>query len=161
MAISDRIAVMDRGAIVQDGTAEDLYRRPASEFVAAFIGRTNLLSGKVGSVSADGVEVEVAGHRLRVRAGHAPLQEGQTIRLVIRPEAIDLEAAAGGGLAGEIVSLTFLGEKVEYQVRVGAEVLQVTGYDPIRRGVFAPGQRIALRISAEGIQLLSAGRGGA
>ena len=46
MAISDRIAVMERGAVVQDGTAQDLYYRPATEFVARFIGRTNLLVAK-------------------------------------------------------------------------------------------------------------------
>ena len=48
MAISDRIAVMERGVVVQDGTAQDLYYRPATEFVARFIGRTNLLVGTGG-----------------------------------------------------------------------------------------------------------------
>ena len=46
MAVSDRIVVMNRGSIVQEGTAEDLYHRPASEFVATFVGRVNLVRGQ-------------------------------------------------------------------------------------------------------------------
>src|SRR4029077_20870599 len=56
MAISDRIAVMERGEVVQDGTAQDLYYRPATEFVARFIGRTNLVTARI--ISAGEVEVE-------------------------------------------------------------------------------------------------------
>src|SRR6059036_2632789 len=62
MAVSDRIAVMSRGTVVQEGTAEDLYHRPASEFVAQFIGRVNLLAGRVVTATADALEVDVAGH---------------------------------------------------------------------------------------------------
>src|SRR5712692_1519129 len=68
MAISDRIAVMHQGVIVQEGSAEGLYHRPASEFVAQFIGRTNLLRGRVLATGDAGVEVEVEGHRFRVTA---------------------------------------------------------------------------------------------
>ncbi len=66
MAISDRIAVMDRGEIVQVGTAESLYHSPANEFVAHFIGRTNLLSARVTAIRDGGVEVDVGGHAVRV-----------------------------------------------------------------------------------------------
>jgi len=63
-------------------------------------------------------------------------------------------ADAGGGPTGTIVSRTFLGEKVEYQVRVGSDVLQVTSYNPVRGSVFAPGQRVTLELPTDGIQLL-------
>ena len=59
MAVSDRIAVMNQGSIVQQGTAEDLYQRPASEFVAQFIGRVNLVAGRVISVSGATLEADV------------------------------------------------------------------------------------------------------
>jgi hypothetical protein len=52
------------------------------------------------------------------------------------------------------VSRTFLGEKAEYQVRVGTDLLQVTSYNPVQRGVFPPGQQVMLRFPTEGIQLL-------
>src|SRR5471030_1028163 len=61
MAISDRIAVMERGAVVQDGTAQELYYRPATEFVARFIGRTNLLTARVLGVTDGRTEIEVEG----------------------------------------------------------------------------------------------------
>jgi iron(III) transport system ATP-binding protein len=175
MAISDRIAVMHQGAIVQEGTAEDLYRRPASEFVAQFIGRTNLLSGRILSAGPSGVELEVAGQRIRVSDKAARVTAGQTVRLVVRPEVIELRSAPpspsplpggerieergepGGGIPGTIVSRTFLGEKAEYQVRVGTDLLQVTSYNPVQRGVFSAGQQVMLHFPPEGIQLLQEG----
>jgi iron(III) transport system ATP-binding protein len=155
MAISDRIAVMHQGEIVQEGTAETLYRHPVSEFVAGFIGRTNLLTAKVLSVGFGGVEVEVAGHRLRVPADPAPVTPGQAVRLVVRPEIIELKPAnAADGIPGTVVSRTFLGEKAEYQVRIGAENLQVTSYNPLHRGTFPPEQPVRLYLPAEAIALL-------
>ena len=108
MAVSDRIAVMNRGAIVQLGSAEDLYLRPANEFVAQFIGRVNLIPGRL-----------VPG-----------CTAGAAVRLVVRPEMIRLSQAAGTGrtgsiLTGTILSRTYLGEKTEYLVSCGGETLQV------------------------------------
>jgi len=175
MAISDRIAVMHQGVIVQEGTAEDLYRRPASEFVAQFIGRTNLLSGRILSAGPSGVELEVAGQRIRVSEEAARVTAGQTVRLVVRPEVIELRSAAPSpsplppgeriqergdsvsAIPGTIVSRTFLGEKAEYQVRVGTDLLQVTSYNPVQRGVFSAGQQVMLHFPPEGIQILQEG----
>ncbi len=155
MAISDRIAVMHQGGIVQEGTAEDLYRVPASEFVAQFIGRTNLLTGRVLSAGPGGVELEVAGQRLRLADDTARVGVGETVRLVVRPEGIELApAGSAGGIPGTIVSRTFLGEKAEYQVRMGKDVLQVTSYNPVQRGIFPPGQAVTLRFPSHGIHLL-------
>src|SRR6185295_8690487 len=149
MAISDRIAVMSRGTIVQEGSAEELYQRPASEFVARFIGRVNLVRARVVAVDAAGVEVEVAGHRLRVVAPPALPAPGDTVRLVLRPETIELATAGGEGPAGIVAERTFLGEKAEYQVRVGDETLQVTRYSGAAPR-FAPGSAVTVRLPAEG-----------
>jgi ABC-type Fe3+/spermidine/putrescine transport system ATPase subunit len=158
MAVSDRIAVMDRGAIVQEGTAEDLYHRPASEFVARFIGRVNLLAARVVAVGPEGIDVEVGGHRLRVARGATPLAPGRAVRLVVRPEAIELQAAPAGtpaaGLPGTVVARTFLGEKVDYQVRAGPEIVQVTRYNPVPGTVLEPECPVVLRLPSEGVPLL-------
>jgi len=83
---------------------------------------------------------------------------GQTVRLVVRPEVIELRSEeSAAGVPGTIVSRTFLGEKAEYQVRVGTDLLQVTSYNPVQRGVFLPGQRVMLHFPTEGIQLLPEG----
>ena len=144
MAISDRIAVMDRGEVVQDGTAQDLYYRPATEFVARFIGRTNILTARV--LSAD--EVEIEGTRVPFRSG---LAAGQTARLVVRPEMIELQAASGGG---EVVQHTFLGEKTDYLVKLGGSTLQATASDHSRKPILEIGQPVAVRFHAEGIHVL-------
>ena len=145
MAISDRIAVMERGEVVQDGTAQDLYYRPASEFVARFIGRTNIVAARVVSPE----EVEVEGLRIEFAAG---LAVGQTVRLVVRPEMIELSPAAGG--AAEITQRTFLGEKTDYQVRLGATSLQATASDHYRKPILEIGQAVTVHFHAQGIHVL-------
>jgi iron(III) transport system ATP-binding protein len=152
MAISDRIVVMHQGAIVQQGTAEALYHRPESAFVAQFIGRTNLLTGRLLGVAADSVEVEVAGGRHRLAARAAGLAIGQTVRLVLRPERIALGPPEAGAVPGTVVSRTFLGEKVEYRIRVGAEELQVTDYGTER--LFGGDQAVGLRLPTDGVPIL-------
>ena len=156
MAISDRIVVMSQGAIAQEGTAESLYRQPASEFVAQFIGRTNLVTARVLSVEAGGTMVELHGLRLRL-AGRSPhAQPGRPVRLVVRPEVISIEGPdRATGLPGTVASRMFLGEKVEYHVRVGEDLVQVTSYNP--RNVFAPGDAVTLTLPTDGIPLLPGG----
>ena len=157
MAVSDRITVMNRGSIVQEGTAEDLYYRPASEFVARFIGRVNLLAARVVAVGGGVVEVDVAGQRLPLAASAASVAPGASVQLVVRPEAIGLDGAeAGTGPVGDVVTRTFLGEKHEYEVRVGDAVLQVTSTS----GRSAqPGERVRLRLPTEGVTILPASAG--
>ena len=144
MAISDRIAVMDRGEVVQQGTAHDLYYRPASEFVARFIGRANVVDARV--LSAD--EVEIEGVKVALATGRAA---GQGVRLVIRPEMIEI--AAGGG-PGRIAQRTFLGEKTDYVVKLGGSRLQVAATDHYRRPTMDAGQVVSVRFHPEGIHVL-------
>jgi ABC-type Fe3+/spermidine/putrescine transport system ATPase subunit len=152
MAVSDRIAVMSQGAVVQEGTAGDLYHRPASAFVAQFIGRVNLLPGRVIESIGSGALVETAGARVRV-AVRAGLPPGAALRLVVRPEA--LEIAADGELAGRVIGRSFLGEKVDYQVQVADQVLLVTRPDPGPGALLAEGQAVRLRLLADRVSMLA------
>jgi len=154
MAISDRIAVMNQGVIVQAGSAETLYRRPASEFVAQFIGRTNLLRGRVVAARPGELDVEVQGHRLRVAADGAPPAVGAAVTLVVRPESLGI-SRAGAGLPGTILSRTFLGEKAEYQVQVGPDTLQVTVYGAGESSMLAAGEAVTLQVPASGVWALA------
>jgi iron(III) transport system ATP-binding protein len=125
MAVSDRIAVMQRGRVVQEGTAEDLYYRPSSQFVAQFVGRVNLIAGRVSEIATDIARVEALGTTFGVRAASMSLAPGNPVQLVIRPETIDIMHAKSGLLAAAVESRTFLGEKIEYVVRCNGEALQV------------------------------------
>ena len=160
MAVSDRIAVMNQGTIVQKGTAEDLYYRPASEFVAQFVGRVNLLPGHVLGAGPGGIELAVAGTRVRVGSHGAHPSPGSAVRLVLRPEAVELRPATTptpdpGVLVGLVLSRTFLGEKVEYQVRVGEALIQVTRYNTGAPEALQPGQAVALHLPTDGVVLLA------
>jgi iron(III) transport system ATP-binding protein len=151
MAISDRIAVMQEGRIVQVGTAEDVYARPATTFIAEFIGRMNVIEAEARP-DGPGSAVEVNGQTLRLGAG--PPRLGR-VRLGVRPETIELSRPSAGLVPGLVESRTFLGEKVEYVVRWGALRLQVTAYDPIRRGTFAPGDGVAVTLTEGAVHVLS------
>jgi iron(III) transport system ATP-binding protein len=153
MAISDRIVVMHQGAIVQEGTAETLYYRPASEFVAQFIGRTNLVAARVLAVEASGVELDILGRRHRVAADPGGTAVGRTVQLVVRPEAVTLAVETGAaGWAGTVLTRTFLGEKVEYHVGMGSATLHVSAYNS--REVLAPGQGVIVQLPTSGVPLL-------
>ncbi|MFC3074341.1 ABC transporter ATP-binding protein [Shinella pollutisoli] len=115
LSLSDRIIVMNRGRIEQIGSPDELYNRPASRFVASFIGDFNLLELEK---PAAGGTVDVAGRVLAVpqeRAG-----EGATIAVGFRPDALKLSAAAPGA-GGEawratITNVIYLGDKVEIKL---------------------------------------------
>jgi iron(III) transport system ATP-binding protein len=161
MAISDRIAVMRRGAVAQVGTAEELYRAPRSAFVAQFIGRVNLVDSRVLDVTGGHVAVTLWGTSLSVPAadGYAA---GQRLSLVLRPESLTLVPETAKAAEGEVIvpgivrGRTFLGEKVEYAVEVGGALLQAVTYDPTRRGVVEVGARVGVMCDAAAVRLLAA-----
>ena len=68
MAVSDRIAVMSQGRVVQEGTAQDLYHRPVNEFVATFVGRVNLIPGRIVDVAGGVAAVSALGTTMRVHS---------------------------------------------------------------------------------------------
>ncbi len=125
--MSDRIAVMHRGRIEQVGTPEDLYDRPATSFVADFIGTTNLLGGTVESLGPDVATVCLdSGDRCVIGVGGR--RPGQPVQVSIRPEAIRIaaveagngaEAAAGsaGALLAQVEQVAYLGAAVQYHIR--------------------------------------------
>jgi iron(III) transport system ATP-binding protein len=161
MAISDRIAVMRQGTVAQLGTAEDLYRAPRSAFVAQFIGRVNLVEGRVLGVTGGRVDVEVWGSPLSVVSDDA-CTRGQSLFLMMRPESLTLVPENAKPLEGEAMaagivrSRTFLGEKVEYAVEVAGTSLHAVTYDPARRGIVEVGSRVRVSCDAGSIRPLAA-----
>ena len=126
LTMSDRIAVFNKGRVEQIGTPEELYDRPATHFVASFIGDTNFLRGRVLGV-ADGIcDVETATGRVAAMAP-ASVKAGATVLVAVRPERIALAPmqAAGAGLEGMVVEQVFLGMSRKYVVRLvdGTEVV--------------------------------------
>jgi iron(III) transport system ATP-binding protein len=149
MAVSDRIAVMNVGSVVQEGTASDLYHRPASEFVARFVGRVNLVPGRVVAVKDDSVQVEALGTMLYAQPGTQRFAPGEVVSVLLRPEAILIDRGARPGLlSGTIVSHAFLGEKIEYLVSCGGTTLQVLRYNTGSGGILPDGAAVSLTTDA-------------
>ena len=154
MAVSDRIAVMHAGRIVQQGSAEDLYHRPASRFVAQFIGRANLVPGRVEAVASDALDVTALGRRFRLRPSAPGVAAGDAVQLLLRPEAMAI-ARHAHGVEARIVSRTFLGEKIDYTLTCAGETLQVARYNGGPHDLFEAGEPVALQFVEEAIAVLA------
>ncbi len=152
MAISDRIAIMDAGQIAQIGTAQELYQRPSSRFVAGFLGSANLLRGTVVAVEATRTTIELLGHRWELNS-KCPVGSGEAIDAVVRPEALTL-AKQGSGPKGLVEHRTYFGDKAEYMVRVGSEVLQAVQWNPSAADEFGEGQSVCVQLPVSNVQLL-------
>ena len=119
MSISDRIAVMKKGRIVQVGSPQELYMQPNSLFVAHFIGETNFLEGYISKSNGDST-IELRGG-LCVKVKKSDIEEDERCVLAIRPETCDMKAGhkdTENALFGRIDKLTFEGTFVRYEIRL-------------------------------------------
>jgi iron(III) transport system ATP-binding protein len=147
LSMSDRIAVMDGGKIVQEGTPEQIYHEPADEFVASFIGSTNLFMGTLiaGADEPGGtVSVEVEFGQVQAEDPGVPMEPGSQVILAIRPENVVLhhgDALDGLGQGANLVDARigiglFTGISVEYYLEVAGGVIQARASSrlKLRRG---------------------------
>ena len=114
LTMSDRIAVMNAGNVEQIGTPTEIYDRPASVFVAGFIGQANLWHGRqTGRANRDYVELDVLGARLRARPGDTVIADGGKATLMVRPERVRVSVSQPFGdlaaVPAKITDLTFQG----------------------------------------------------
>ncbi|MEO6350163.1 MAG: ABC transporter ATP-binding protein, partial [Candidatus Limnocylindrales bacterium] len=127
MTMSNRIAVMRAGKVEQLGDPVELYERPRTEFVAGFLGVSNLLDGTIADAGhgADLAQVELPdGRRLRVAADG--MESGVAVRVGIRPEKITLSASADGEttspdlntIEGRVTDASYVGVSTQYVVRM-------------------------------------------
>ncbi|MDD2912221.1 MAG: ABC transporter ATP-binding protein [Candidatus Bipolaricaulis anaerobius] len=112
LALADRVAVMREGRLDQVAPPAELYARPRTSFVAAFLGRANLWPGKVVSVDGDRALVEVAGERFPAERGEA--REGDEVFLFFRPEWVHL---GDGPFVAAVEGAEYLGDRWELRAR--------------------------------------------
>jgi len=118
LTMSDRIVVMNAGRIEQIGQADDIYERPLTEFVAGFIGVSNIIEGTVETITGD-IGIVRTGAAM-VRAVGNGLNPGERVRLLIRPEKITISTEiANDALTGTIESAIYLGESTHWKVSTG------------------------------------------
>ena len=114
MSMSDRVAVMKDGEIVQVGTPEDIYEQPATRFVAEFVGHANILDGVVATVDAAGATVARTGMMFRINGDHG-VAPGQAVAVALRYERTRL-ATEGDGIVGTVVERSFMGDAIRIVV---------------------------------------------
>ncbi|MDR7542913.1 MAG: ABC transporter ATP-binding protein [Armatimonadota bacterium] len=160
LVLSDRIAVMDAGRVLQVGTPVELYERPATLFVADFIGTNNLVSGTVTEVD-DGLASLTTRAGLLRGVAMGALAPGARAVAAIRPENLAFEDGAGGAdvtLRGRVVIAQYLGSLMRYELDVGeGTALRVDIGDPKRHRRFAPGEVVTVGFRASAAQIFPAG----
>jgi len=148
MTMAHRIAVMDRGRIVQVGAPAVVYEQPRTRWVAEFIGDVNLIEGRAVAAVADGAEIEDrAGRRWRVAAEAAP---GAEVALAVRPEKVRIERSSlpGGAVnaaRGRVCDVGYLGGLSIYKVELDdGAVVKAAAVNMVRRSdaAFAAGDEV-------------------
>jgi putative spermidine/putrescine transport system ATP-binding protein len=157
LALSDRVGVMAKGVIQQFATPEDVYHRPATGFVASFIGKPNRLAGMVASKSGAGGRVMLDGG-MELAAETITQATGSRVEIIVRQEAIRLlsDTADAGGLSGTVALRSFSGSSVQYVVRLsdGVELLaETSSHGPMAS--LTPGMTVTLAIDPDAIFVMS------
>ena len=163
MAMSDRIAVMDLGRVLQVGTPEEIYESPKTRFVADFVGHTNVFDGRVESVEANG-DCFVACEGVSLRCLAPPgLRDGEPVSVAVRYENIAIEGeaesasgeAAGAGTAATVTEKIYMGGVFRFETRTDAGAIltaDVPTTGNARR--IAEGDRVRLAWRPEDVSVL-------
>ena len=156
MAVSDRIAVMNAGVIQHVGTPKSIYQRPANLFVATFIGRSNVIKGKLVVDGGKTYLETLSGYRAEIKTVRPEQQKAQDIVLSVRPEEFLLDRGSTEGISAVVDDCVFLGLNTHYFVHLSSgeevEIIQESSIDSI----IEPGSEIKLKINTEKVNLFTA-----
>lgn len=162
LAISTRIAVINKGRIVQEGQPREIYERPVNDFVAAFVGQSNLLAGRVERVGAAAIVVDLGDGMLvhvALPPSTTPPQPGTAVLLSIRPEVVEVSNGAKPGdrtnrLDGQINAFAYQGAFVEYEIIARGRVIKARAANPKEKMLFQRGERVTVGFSADDVVLV-------
>jgi putative spermidine/putrescine transport system ATP-binding protein len=151
MALGDRIVVMRKGAIAQIGTPREIYFAPANRFVAEFVGAANIVEA-----ACDGAALSLPGGKLPIAKdvinGYANGNLGSTVFAMIRPESIRVIAADGAALAGQVDSVSFVGDR--QRAVIGGAAAKAMTVDVPNSISIKVGDRVGLAVDPAAIRLL-------
>jgi iron(III) transport system ATP-binding protein len=155
MAVSDRIAVMNKGVIQHIGSPKNIYQRPANIFVATFIGRSNVVEGElvirggIPHMKLQDYEVPMPNVREEYRAP-------QKIQVSIRPEELSVSRELSEGIRATIEDSTFLGLNTHYFMRMENGLQLESIHESTIESIIAPGTGVSFSVNAEKINLFTA-----
>jgi spermidine/putrescine transport system ATP-binding protein len=162
MTMSDRIAVMSKGKVMQMGTPVEIYERPANRFVADFIGESNFLEGKIKTLSKE--EACVVVPELKAELTGLPVSEGlvkgEEVTVSIRPEKILISEKPfnQNRFQGEVVNTVYIGTDTHVYVKVHGKTIKVFEQNRISRldpgSFYTVGQQVTLVMMPENVLVL-------
>lgn len=133
LTMSDRIAIMNEGKILQIDSPEEIYENPGTRFVADFIGESNFLEGKISKIKGEAIDVTI-GDDLIVKAHcGVKVKKGQEVSVIIRPEKFSL--SSHGMIKGKVEETIYIGTDMRYIIRL-TDKMSIT----VREQNINPGQ---------------------
>ncbi|WP_317160172.1 ABC transporter ATP-binding protein [[Mycobacterium] appelbergii] len=162
LTMSDRIAVMNAGNVEQIGNPTEIYDRPATVFVASFIGQANLWAGRqTGRANRDYVEVDVLGTTLKAKPGDTTIESGGHATLMVRPERVRISMDAPTGdvatVGATVKDLTFQGPMLRVSLAAPDDSTVVAHVGPEQDlPLLRPGDRVHVGWSPDASRVLPA-----
>ncbi len=166
LTMSDRIAVMDRGEVLQVDDPFTIYEKPVNHFVAGFIGETNLLEGTVEAVTPEMVVVGIDKERVSIQTNSSLFGIGQKVTFAIRPEKVMLTHSIGdtqANLKGTVEEVVYIGIDTRYVVRLtSGKAIEARIRNTEHRGwgEFKIGEAVVVSWLPEEARLLTTNRNG-
>ena len=150
MSLSDRIVIINQGRIEQVGDPFEIYRRPASVFVADFIGKANFLESRIEDISTSGiVSFRVMDKLISIPyERREKLEKGKEIYVLIRPEAVSIGSPDANYL-GTVRKATYLGPVVEYEVEADGQIISTVDYNPQVKKIYPEGTEVGIKFFDE------------
>ncbi|PRD42695.1 Fe3+/spermidine/putrescine ABC transporter ATP-binding protein [Phyllobacterium phragmitis] len=154
LSISDRIVVVSEGRAEQIGSPFDIYNRPASRFVASFVGTLNVLEGKVDDAEAGVVDLD--GNRITLAQPLSGYKKGEMLALALRPEAVTIGRQNGHDTAveGTINDVHFLGSVIRTRVSLGKNNISLDMFNDPSSPPPGRGEKVKIGFAAKDLLVL-------
>ena len=154
LSISDRIVVMNAGNIEQLGAPHEIYNKPATRFVATFVGQLNSIEATVLDPAAKTVSID--GQTVTLPNLPADAKTGAATTLTLRPEVVSIGARDGNDLTlvGTIADVTFLGSVIRLRVALGKNILSLDTFNDQRTAPPARGEPVTISLAGKDLLVL-------
>lgn len=139
LSISDRVIVLDKGTIQQIDTPENIYKHPANEFVATFVGHANLFHG---NIDKNGSSFTFRTDDFSIEKLEEPRTEQERLTMMVRPEQIEI--CEDSAIKGEVVRDIYNGNYIRYHIKVGSTIVLVDSFNVGSSTLFKRGDFIGI-----------------
>lgn len=155
LSISDRVVVMHEGRADQIGTPFDIYNRPASRFVASFVGTLNMLEATISEPADNSIELD--GNKITLRDDLTHHAKGKSLTLALRPEAVSLEARKNHDTSVNAIieDVHFLGSVIRTRVSLGTNRLSFDSFNDPTQPPPQRGDEVTIHFAAHDLLVIS------